>query len=161
MPPSALYAAEDQWSAVLDRGGQVDFFGSRIDVPMQRRFGDIASVRAYVDRVLALPAVRSRYPSAGPVQVRERSGQRRAHYEPGTATIAVPMRDLWGGREAVVLHELAHHLACSVGVPASAAGRRWHGAEFQSAMCELVTEVLGAQAALLLRAGYDAAGVRP
>ena len=115
MPPSALYAAEDQWSAVLDRGGQVDFFGSRIDVPMQRRFGDIASVRAYVDRVLELPAVRAGYPSAGPVQVRERSGQRRAHYEPGTATIAVPMRDLWGGREAVVLHELAHHLACSVG----------------------------------------------
>ena len=161
MPPSALYAAEDQWSAVLDRGGQVDFFGSRIDVPMQRRFGDIASVRAYVDRVLALPAVRSGYPSAGPVHVRERSGQRRAHYEPETATIAVPMRDLWGGREAVVLHELAHHLACSVGVPASASGRRWHGAEFQSAMGELVTEVLGAQAALLLRAGYDAAGVRP
>lgn len=161
MPPSALYAAEDQWSAVLDRGGQVDFFGSRIDVPMQRRFGDIAAVRAYVDRVLELPAVRTGYPSAGPVQVRERSGQRRAHYEPGTATIAVPMRDLWGGREAVVLHELAHHLACSVGVPASASGRRWHGAEFQSAMCELVTEVLGAQAALLLRAGYDAAGVRP
>jgi putative metallohydrolase (TIGR04338 family) len=161
MPPSALYAAEDQWSAVLDRGGQVDFFGSRIDVPMQRRFGDIASVRSYVDRVLALPAVRAAYPAAGPVSVRERSGQRRAHYEPATATIAIPMRDVWGGREAVVLHELAHHLACSAGVPTSPSGRRWHGAEFQTAMGDLVIEVLGAQAALLLRAGYDAAGVRP
>lgn len=161
MPPSALYAAEDQWSSVLDRGGQVDFFGSRIDVPMQLRFGDIASVQEYVDRVLAMPAVCSAYPAAGPVRVRERSGQRRAHYEPATATIAVPMRDLWAGREAVVLHELAHHLACSAGVPASPSGRRWHGAEYQAAMCALVTEVLGAQAALLLRAGYDAAGVRP
>ena len=93
--------------------------------------------------------------------MRERSGQRRAHYEPATATIAIPIRDLWAGREAVVLHELAHHLACSAGVPASASGRRWHGAEFRAAMCDLVTEVLGAQAALLLRAGYDAAGVRP
>ena len=161
MPASALYAAEDQWSAVLDRGGQVDFFGSRIDVPMQRRFADIASVQGYVDRVLALPAVRSAYPAAGPVRVRERAGQRRAHYEPATATIAIPIRDLWAGREAVVLHELAHHCACSAGVPASSSGRRWHGAEFQAAMCGLVVDVLGEQAALLLRAGYDAAGVRP
>lgn len=161
MPPSALYAAEDQWSAVLDRGGQVDFFGSRIDVPMQRRFGDIASVQAYVDGVLSRPAVHAAYPAAGPVRVRERSGQLRAHYEPSTGTIAVPMRDRWAGREAVVLHELAHHLACSAGVPVSTSGRRWHGSEFQAAMHDLVTEVLGAQAALLLRAGYDAAGVRP
>jgi putative metallohydrolase (TIGR04338 family) len=161
MPPSALYAAEDQWSAVLDRGGQVDFFGSRLDIPVQRRFGDIASVQSYVDRVLALPMVVAAYPNAGPVRVRERSGQRRAHYEPASAAIAIPMRDLWAGRESVVLHEVAHHLACSIGVPASPSGRRWHGTEFQAAMCGLVSEVLGEQAALLLRAGYDAAGVRP
>ena len=37
MTAPALYAAEDQWSAVLDRGGVVDFFGSRLDVPLQRR----------------------------------------------------------------------------------------------------------------------------
>jgi putative metallohydrolase (TIGR04338 family) len=160
MPPSALYAAEDQWSSVLDRGGQVDFFGSRLDIPVQRRFGDIASVQAYVDLVLAMPAVVAAYPDAGQVRVRERDGQRRAHYEPASATIAVPMRDLWAGRESVVLHELAHHLACSIGVPTSPSGRRWHGAEFRKAMCALVAEVLGEPAALLLRAGYDAAGVR-
>jgi putative metallohydrolase (TIGR04338 family) len=161
MAPTALYAAEDQWSAVLDRGGTVDFFGSRIDVPVQRRFGDLASVQAYVDAVLALDAVASAYPVAGPVRVRERSGQRRAHYEPGSATIALPLRTLWAGRESVVLHEVAHHLACSAGVPRDATGQRWHGGEFQAAMCALVTAVLGEQAALLLRAGYDAAGVRP
>jgi putative metallohydrolase (TIGR04338 family) len=160
MPPSAVYAAEDQWSAVLDRGGRVDFFGSRLDVPMQRRFGDVASVQAYVDRVLALAAVREAHPEAGPVVVRERSGQGRAHYEPATAIIAIPLRSLWAGRESVVLHELAHHLACSRGVPPERADRRWHGVEYLTAMQLLVREVLGEQAVLLLRAGYDAAGVR-
>ena len=157
MPPSALYAAEDQWSAVLDRGGTVDFFGSRIDVPVQRRFGDLASVQAYVDAVLGLDVVAATYPLAGPVTVRERSGQRRAHYEPATATIAIPLRTLWAGREAVVLHEVAHHLALSTGVPAGS--RRWHGPEYVAAMSALVAAVLGEQAALLLRAGYDSAGV--
>jgi putative metallohydrolase (TIGR04338 family) len=160
MPPSAVYAAEDQWSAVLDRGGQVDFFGSRLDVPMQRRFADVGSVQGYVDHVLALPAVRRAFPDAGPVVVRERAGQGRAHYEPATCTIAIPLRSLWAGRESVVLHELAHHVALAAGVPADPRGRRWHGAEFREAMCTLVAEVLGEPSALLLRAGYDAAGVR-
>ena len=159
MPPSAVYAAEDQWSAVLDRGGIVDFFGSRIDVPMQRRFGDLASVQTYVEAVTSLESVRAQYPQAGPVAVRERSGQLKAHYEPATATIAIPFRSAWAGREAVVLHEVAHHLACSRGVPAGS--RRWHGPEFQAAMCVLVSAVMGEAAALLLRAGYDQAGVRP
>lgn len=160
MTAPALYAAEDQWSAVLDRGGVVDFFGSRLDVPLQRRFADVASVQSYADRVLGLPAVTSAYPQAGPVRVRERRGQGRAHYEPASGVIAIPVRTLWAGREAVVLHELAHHLSCSTGVPADPAGRRWHGPEFRDAMLLLVTEVLGEPAALLLRAGYDAAGVR-
>jgi putative metallohydrolase (TIGR04338 family) len=157
MPSTAVYAAEDQWSAVLDRGGEVDFFGSRIDVPMQRRFADVDSVQAYVDAVLATSFVAEAYPAAGPVVVRERAGQRQAHYEPATATIAIPLRTLWAGREAVVLHELAHHLACSTGVVAGS--RRWHGPEFLAAMCGLAADQLGEPAALLLRAGYDAAGV--
>ncbi len=161
VPASAVYAAEDQWSAVLDRGGVVDFFGSRMDVPQQRRFADIASVRTYVDAVLALPAIAEGYPDAGPVQVRERAGQGRAHYDPATTTIAVPMRQLWAGRESVVLHELAHHVSCSTGVPVDRMGHRWHGTEFREAMLALVVAVLGEQAALLLRAGYDAAGVAP
>jgi putative metallohydrolase (TIGR04338 family) len=155
----AVYAAEDQWSAVLDRGGAVDFFGSRLDVPMQRRFADVASIQAYADGVLALPGVLELFPEAGAVHVRERAGQGRAHYEPATATIAVPLRSLWAGREAVILHELAHHVTCSSGVPDDRAGRRWHGAEFREAMLALVTATLGEAAALLLRAGYDAAGV--
>lgn len=158
MPPDALYAAEDQWSALLDRGGTVDFFGSRIDVPMQRRFGDVAAVQRYVDAVLSLASVRSAYPDAGPVLVRERSGQARAHYEVSGSVIALPMRERWAARESVVLHELAHHCACSV--DDESAGVRWHGEAFQSAMDVVVVATLGDAAALLLRAGYDSAGVR-
>ena len=36
---AAVYAAEDQWSAALNRGGVIDFFGSRLQLPVQTRFG--------------------------------------------------------------------------------------------------------------------------
>ena len=156
MSRSAVYAAEDQWSAVLDRGGVVDFFGSRIDVPVQRRFGDLDGVRRYVDLVMGLPAVQAEFSGAASPTVRERSGQTRAHYEPDTATIAIPLREFWAGREAVVLHELTHHL---MGRPVGGAPVEWHGAEYRTAMCRLVGCVLGESASLLLRAGYEEAGL--
>ncbi len=162
-----MYAAEEQWSALLDRGGPVDFFGSRMVVPQQRRFGDLAAIRRYVDHVLGLAEVRAAHPDAGPVTVRERAGQRRAHYEPASATIAIPLREAWAARESVVLHEVAHHLACSLSVgpgdPARSDPRQradWHGATFRQAMCGLVAAVLGPEAALLLRTGYEEAGLR-
>lgn len=160
MSASAVYGAEHQWSAVLDRGGLVNFHGSHIEVPMQRRFADIPSVQRYVDRVLAVDSIREKYPNAGPVRVRERRGQGKAHYEPSTATVAIPMRDRVFGRESAVLHELAHHLSVSEGLPATPNGTRWHGMEFRDAMIFLVNVVLGEPAALLLRSGYHASGVR-
>jgi len=156
---SAVYGAEQQWSAVLDRGGLVNFHGSQIDVPMQKLFADIPSVQRYVDRVLASDSVREMYPNAGPVRVRERRGQGKAHYEPSTATVAIPMENRAFGREGTVLHELAHHLSVSEGLPATSRGTRWHGVEFRRAMIFLVTVVLGEPAALLLRAGYYSAGL--
>lgn len=159
MPASAVYAAEDQWSALLDRGGVVDFFGSRIDVPMQLRFADVPSVQAYVDRVLAVEAVRAAYPDAGPLVVRASRSRTRARYLPAEQVIELP-GELWAGRESVVLHETAHHLACSRGIPPARSSSRWHGADFRMAMGVVVSQMLGEPAALLLRAGYDAAGVR-
>lgn len=144
---SAVYAAEDQWSAILDRGGIVDFFGSTLVVPTQRRFGDLQAARDYVQGVCAMIGVES------PV-VRARRGHTRAHYESSTATIAIPDMEstgAWAGRESVVLHEIAHHwtfLTC---------GSLTHGRDFRSAMLTVVSETLGDQAALLLRAGYDGA----
>lgn len=159
MSASAVYGAEHQWSAVLDRGGLVNFHGSHIDVPMQKRFADIPSVQNYVDRVLALEPVRERYPNAGPVRVRERRGQGKAHYEPSTATLAIPMENRAFGRESTVLHELAHHLSISAGLSATRSGTRWHGVEYRRAMIFLVGIALGEPAALLLRAGYHSAGL--
>jgi putative metallohydrolase (TIGR04338 family) len=159
VPASAVYAAEDQWSAVLDRGGVVDFFGSRLDVPMQRRFGDVASVQAYVESVLGQQQVRAAYPQAGAITVRGGRSRVQASYLPELQVIDLP-GELWAGRESVVLHEIAHHLACSAGVRAERGSVRWHGLEFRAAMDLVVTTMLGEAAALLLRAGYDAAGVR-
>lgn len=159
VPASAVYAAEDQWSAVLDRGGSVDFFGSRLDVSAQRRFGDIDSIRRYVEAVVALPAVVARYPAVGPVTVRERAGQSKAHYEAQTSTIAIPMKSTWAARESVILHEVAHHLVGS-SKQSTSTRHQWHGVGFRQAMCLLAQAVLGSEAALLLRAGYEEAGLR-
>ncbi|MCW1958500.1 MAG: TIGR04338 family metallohydrolase [Mycobacterium sp.] len=159
MSASAVYGAEHQWSAILDRGGLVNFHGSHIDIPMQMRFADIPSVQKYVDGVLALDSVREMYPNAGPVRVRERRGQGKAHYEPSTATVAIPMANRAFGRESTVLHELAHHLSASAGLPTTRSGTRWHGVEFRRTMIFLVSVVLGEPAALLLRAGYHDAGL--
>jgi len=145
---SAVYAAESQWSAILDRGGVVDFFGSTLQVPTQRRFADIASVQRYVDRVLQLPGIRER--ASGAVRVRERKGVTSAHYESATATMAIPITAQWSGREAVVLHELGHHLDRTE--PA-------HGACFRAAMLHLVSVVQGDESALLLRTAYHEVGL--
>ncbi len=144
----AVYRAEDQWSATMDRGGRVDFFGSMIMVPAQLRFGNLEDVQSYVDavcRVHDLPAVR----------VRHRQGATRAHYEvkEHIRVIAVPTNHAWAMRESVVLHEVAHH-GCH-----TRHDTMRHDAQFATTMLELVREQLGYEAELLLRTGYQAAGV--
>lgn len=150
---SHVYQAEDQFSALMNRGGLVDFFGSQFDVPVQRRFGDIDSVRNYVDSVIEL--MRGFYPQLSTPFIRVRKGSTRAHYDTTTNTIAIPVVDQWALRETVILHECAHHLT-------------WfkfkenvtpHGSEFTSCMLEIVKSVLGDGPALLLRVGYQELGV--
>lgn len=59
-------------------------------------------------------------------------------------------------RELVLCHELAHHLVCHDGsVRADAAP---HGREFVEAFVAVVDIVVGAEVALLLRAGLDEVG---
>ena len=153
---SAVYAAEDQWARQLARGGTVDFFGSQLRIPEERRFADIDSVQAYVDGVLSLIGVVTQWSGVGPVCVRERSGDRRAHYSDGV--IALPLRGVvgerWAARETVVLHEVTHHLVAHSHPTAPA-----HGPAFCGDEIRLVEIVLGPEAALLLRASFDGAGV--
>jgi putative metallohydrolase (TIGR04338 family) len=159
---SRVYAAEHQVERLLDRAAAgattVDFFGSGLTLPVERRFADIASMQRWCDEVLAFQPVVQQWPGTPPVRVRERKGLTRAHYQaPGE--IAVPLRTRWAARELVLCHELAHHLVCHD--PAVASDVAGHGGPFLDAYADLVEGVIGPEVALLLRAGFDAAGARP
>ncbi len=180
---SAVYAGENLVARLLDRSAEfpvVEIAGSRVTLPPERHFGDLAGVQRYVDAVLALDWVRRRWPAAAePLTVRERHGASKAHYEPapsgtrseqsgtasdaegrqprrdGTATIAVPVRGSdarWALRELVVLHEIAHHLT-------GAALKIGHGPAFTALMLELAGGVMGEEIAFLLRVSWSDLGV--
>lgn len=154
-----VYAAEEFVRTVFDRAarhgsGAIDFFGEKITLPPEARFGSVQSVQRYVDEVLTLPAVTQRWPGAGAIRVRPRRSAVAAHYEngDGEAVIAVPDRTDWAMRELVVLHEVAHHL-CDGPAPA-------HGPDFTATFCELATAVMGPEAGHVLRVVYAKEGVR-
>lgn len=151
---AAVYAAEDQVARVLDRGGPVDFFGSTLTMPVERRFADIASIRRYVAAVADLTAVRRAWPDLSPPAVRERRGLRRATYSEGVIAIplAGPVEHRWAARETVILHEYAHHASVAVGQPP-------HGPIFCASLIHLIDTVIGAEASLMLRASLVGAGV--
>ena len=141
----AVYGAEDQWSAILDRGGQVDFFGSQLIAPVQIRFGSLDDVESYVVHVCRLRGV-------APPRVRHRQGGTRAHYEVEAGVIAIPTDHVWAMRESVVLHEIAHHICVSRD------GSTLHDQHFTEIMLALTRENLGHEAELLLRTSYQTAG---
>lgn len=154
---SRVYAAEAFVRTLFDRAAQhssrsLDFFGEPITLPPEARFSSVESVQRYVDDVLALPAVRERWPAAGAVTTRTRRGATAAHYEsPGV--IALPDRGSagWALRELVVLHELAHHL-CGDTPP--------HGPEFVATFCALTSAVMGPEVGHVLRVVYAKERVR-
>lgn len=154
-----VYAAEEFVRTVFDRAAErgtrtVEFFGANLTLPPEARFGSVPAVQAYVDEVLALPAVREQWPDPGPLTVRERRGVAAAHYEKraGTAVVAVPSRGGadWAMRELVVLHELAHHL-CTADPP--------HGPRFVATLCTLAALVMGPEVGHVLRVVYAREGV--
>lgn len=145
---SAVYAAEDLVTALLDRGGTVDFHGSHLNVPMQKRFGDLASVRRYLD------AVRDCSWGAGdtpPPVIRHRKGLTKAHWS-APDSIAIPADAEWAMTEMVVLHEYAHHVTWH------RSGDSGHDRAFCMTMRELVAGALGESAALVLLASYHESG---
>ncbi|OBG95730.1 hypothetical protein A5698_15055 [Mycobacterium sp. E136] len=154
-----VYAAEEFVRTLFDRAAEhgnrvIEFFGTSLTLPPEARFASVESVQRYVDDVLALPAVRQRWPRAAPLGVRPRRGTSAAHYEvdEAGAVIAVPeTRTRWALRELVVLHEIAHHL-CEVAPP--------HGPQFVAAFCELTDLVMGPEVAHVLRVVYAKEGVR-
>lgn len=126
-----VYAADHRVWRWLDLDSPITMHGSVWQPETEVRFGCVDSVQRYVDRVLEHIGWNGR------CTVRARRGNTKAHYEPHLATIAVPPMPTtghgqsWAMREAVVLHELAHHLT------------RWdeaHGPEFAAAQVFLWEE---------------------
>lgn len=155
-----VYAAEDFVRTLFDRAAQhgsnsVEFFGARLTLPPEARFASTVAVQRYVDDVLALPAVRQRWPAVRPLSVRGRRAATAAHYEnvDGTGVMAVPERHGgdWAMRELVVLHEIAHHLGAA-GPP--------HGPQFVDTFCTLAELVMGPELGHVLRVVYVKEGVR-
>lgn len=144
---ATAYSAEDQFCALLDRGGRVDFAGSMLDLPAERRFGDLAGVQRYLDQVRQMSWGHAGTPRP---LVRRRRGTVKAHWE-APQTIAVPDRQ-WALREVVVLHEYAHHVDHHVN------GGTGHGRSFCQTHVDLVRGALGPSAGLLLMAAYHEAG---
>ena len=147
---AAVYAAEDQWSAAIDRGGVIDFFGSRLQLPVQTRFGSLPAVQQYVENLVTM------YPDIPPVSARHRRGDTRAHYSNGV--IAIPMAATWACRESVLLHEFAHHLN-SGSCEGSQSPQPAHGPRFRGLMVALVGRAQTPESALLLRHCFESKGL--
>lgn len=150
---AAVYAAEQQLRDLLSRssGGTVDFFGSQLPVPVERRFSSFAELADYLKDVLA----RSSWSELAAPALRPRRGAALAHYEYEAACIAIPEAEQWAWRELVLLHELAHHIVALRTADRAAA----HGPQFAGVYVELINQELGGTAALLLRAAFDGVGV--
>ena len=151
---SRVYRAEDAWGARLDAARRGARFatvgGSALLLPEERRFGDLAAARTYVRGVLAAPAVVAALGRLAVPELRECRGGRAAHWEPpGTIAVHVPRHgEPWALREAVLLHELAHHAGRLAGLTPH------HAAPFPALVLLLVEASLGDQAAFALRVAY-------
>lgn len=161
---SAVYQAENLVRRLLDRATDfptIEVAGSRITLPVERRFGSVESVHTYLQSVLGMPAVRERWPerSALACRVRQRRGSGEAHYQYAGAVIAVPTAmssrrgTAWAMRELVVLHELAHHLVGDA--------ETFHGRAFRGTLLELVDMLIGPELRLLLLVSYADGGIDP
>jgi putative metallohydrolase (TIGR04338 family) len=152
-----VYDAEQLVRRIFDRADEhgvrtIELLGSRLTLPIERKFASVESVQSYVDKVLSLNWIA---PQA-PMTVRARAGRRAAHYERDSATLAIPLHaggTAWALRELVVLHEVAHHMEPSDDVAA-------HGPEFCGRYLELVDGIIGSEAAFLLRTTMIDCGVR-
>lgn len=138
----------------------IDFYGSTLDLPRTRNFGDLEGVQRYVNAVCEMDVVRDKYPMNGRLAptVVPRAGQAKAHYESYRNLIAVPehrgSQSSWAMREIVVLHELAHYFTTfkddSTGT---------HGTEFCLCFCFLMQHVLGGGWHILLMRAFDEKGI--
>ena len=140
-----VYAAENTLLFMLDHGGTAQFLGSSLTLPVERRFGDVDSVRRYLAEVRKRSWGHSDVP---PPRVRVRKGHSKAHWADGTIALPDGTRERgWAMREVVVLHEYSHHVAWHK----HAAGG--HGTAFQEVYVDLLEHAVSPEAAFVVRAG--------
>ena len=145
---SQVYAAEQVLRAIYDNGAQtpVTLRGVTLQLEPEDRFTSLADVQIYLDRVTSHPEVIEALGHRGRITVRERRGDRFAHYQYRDQVIAINTSNTgWGLRELVALHEIAHAF-----VPGGK-----HGPEFVATFVTLVGIIIGPQAALALRLLLD------
>lgn len=155
-----LYKAEHAICMVLDQVAAseepvpVTVAGSSLVIPLERKFGRVEDVQAYVDlccRVLRhreVPRVRKAH---GNSKHAWGGGWRNEIQLPAAEDHAAGKgkHTNWALREVVVLHELAHCLTHTSG----------HGAEFAGTFLKLIREFMGTETWLLALSTFDAAGV--
>lgn len=140
----AIYSAEDTVLRILDEGGVMDFHGSRLDLGGCRvRRHNPAQLPMVRGMVAGLWQARRSDRPAPMLRVSERA-YRRAWYSPAAHEIVVPRRQ-WAWNDLVLCHELAHALAETGHDQRSSHGKVW-----RREYCALVTDVIGAEAGLIL-----------
>jgi putative metallohydrolase (TIGR04338 family) len=102
----------------------------------------VAQLQRYVDKVLARKRVAAKYPRPVRRGILVKDGRGRRAACGGYGSVSLP---LWARTEQVVLHEVAH---CLVG------GGQNHNWQFAECALFLVREVMGVEAADILKASY-------
>lgn len=156
---SRVYEGEHLIRRIFDRSAEypvIEVAGSRLALPVERKFGAIEDVQRYVDKVLALGWVQETWArSAVPVKVAEHQTDKNATYWRFASLMSFPPRrprSNWAMRELVILHELAHHLADDIEIA--------HGPGFVDRQITLYGGIIGPEAALLTRVTMLDVGVR-
>jgi putative metallohydrolase (TIGR04338 family) len=123
-----VYDAEWRVCNILDTPDiPFQMHGTTVTIPVERKFGSVETVQAYVDHVC-----KEEGRSAPKVVVSHRM-TRRAVYFLGEITLPNFDKARWAWREAVVLHETAHHLSSESG----------HGKEFREIFARLLDKYIG------------------
>jgi hypothetical protein len=143
----AAYTAEQQVRELMDMAVEVedwtfDFHGYTMQLPQERKFASLESIRSYVNAVCNLSQVRARFPGRGTPKVAEHDYIDIASYTHHDETINIRTHkdSKWQQRELIVLHELAHHMAKGDG----------HGPEWRGAFVFLIDECMGRQMAMVM-----------
>lgn len=130
MAGGKTYGAEWRLQKILDTPDiAFEMHGTTVTVPVERKFGSVEVIRAYVQHVCKKEGRTAPY-----VVVNNRM-KAKATYSLGQINMPNFESARWAWREVVVLHEIAHHLAPHGG----------HGPIFQKTFTHLLDKYIGAE----------------